>query len=478
MMPSRPADDTLPNPAMRRHGHGVARAVFAFCVGFATIGLTAHGYDTWSKVESAEETRDYGQQIRDGVFGDAQKAVLERIVLPHLAVEANRPTLVSVRLRIRDLLTRGATAPKVYDSANTVARDFMLGLVNDDKADLVVRVNAMILVGELMAPDRKPWSGNVEALAKASSDPNLPLAVRVAAMNGLVRQVAEGRGKDAAFIKAVGPVVASIVTKPPTGDPTAVDWFVGRALDLAGIVVGTPEVATAAASILANKDADRDLRIRAAAALGRFGKADAPADLAAAIGHIRSVAVQGIEQDLAAAESRRFARQLRGLGDESPAMQPAGDTAPPPPAAGGGLFGGGGGLFDGPGAVAGAGGGLPSMPAVLDKDAVPLLACKRDAWRLVTLADAIKPEGSAGGGIAASLAGDAATQAVELATLLRRQGLAITARPDESSLKSALAALEALAKPAVDGTQPPGPAGPAVPGGGSPSPFEADAPGG
>lgn len=478
MMPSSFANDAISAPAMRRRGDGALRVVLALCVGLTTAGLTAHrsarGYDTWSKVESAEETRDYGQQIRDGVFGDSQKAVLERIILPQLALEANRPTLVSVRLRIRDTLTRGATVPKVYDAANTVARDFMLILVSDDKADLVVRVNAMILVGELMDPLRKPWSGSVEALAKASSDPNLPLAIRVAAMSGLVRQVAEGRGKEAAFTKAVAPVVASIITKPPAGDPTAVDWFVGRALDLAGVLGGTPEVATAAASILANKDADLDLRIRAAAALGRLGKPDAPADLAAAIKHIRSVAVEGIEQDLAAAEARRFARQLGGVGDDSPAMQPppatGGGGVPPP-----GLFSGGGGLFDGPATVTEAGGDLPFMPTVIDKDAVPLLACKRDAWRLVKLADAIKPEGSAGGGIAASLAGDAVAEAVELATLLRREGLAITARPSDSSLKSALAALESLAKPAVDGKSP---AGPAVPGGGSPSPFDADAPGG
>jgi hypothetical protein len=471
-----------------RYRFRLARVALVLAVGLVSGSYTRHvvaqGYDSWSKVESAPETREYGQKIREGAFEDAQRAVLDRIILPQLAVEANRPTIVQVRQRMRDVLTRGATAPKVFDAANEVARDFMIGVARDDNEDIVIRVNAMIMVGELLAADRKPWRGSAESLAKALSDPKLPLAVRMAAMTGLIRFMTEGRA-DAAFAKIVGPAVASIVTSPPEGDPNAAAWIVGRGLELTAVTGGTPAVVAAAAAILADEKADLDLRIRAAAALGRLVKPEESPDLSAAPTQIRSLATTALKQDLAAAEARRFERQLRSLKDTAPAVQMDGGVPLPPPAPGGGGMFGGGGLFGQPGMLGtpAAGGGLegeqPMLPTTIDKDAVPVLACRRDAWRLVTLADAIKPEGSGGGGIAMVL-GDAAAPAVELATILRREGLAIHEQPDEASLKAALAALAPPAEPAPEAMAPASPDAPglkgAAPGVAPASPF--GAPGG
>jgi hypothetical protein len=425
------------------------------CVCLSVAGpagdASAQGYDSWSKVEAAEETREYGQQIRDGAFDAPQQAVLERIILPQLALEANRATIVQVRQRIRDILTRGTTVPKVFDAANTTARDFLIRVVRDDKRELIVRVNAMILIGELVAADRKPWAGSIEPLAKAASDATLPLAIRIAAMNGLAHQVAEGRGTDPAFVKSVGPAVASILTSPPEGDRTAVAWLVRRALDLAAVSGGSPANTAAAAGILADEKADFDLRIRAAATLGRLVQAKEATNLSAAAGQIRSLAMTAIDRELSAAEARRFSRQLGHLGkDHASMLQPGGGMPPPQaplPATGGGMAAGEG-LFGGAGGGAAAAGNPAGVPSVVDPDAVPVLACRRDAWRLMTLADAIKPEPPATGGIAAALTGDAAAEALELATILRREGKAINATHDEVALKNALAALQAFAKSA------------------------------
>lgn len=442
-----------------------ACTVLMLCLCGLVAGTSGHaqaqGYDTWSKVESAEETRTYSQDLGAGTFEAAQQAVLERIILPQLEKPANRPTIAQVRQRMREIITRGTTNPKIFDSVNAVVVSMMSKLIQDDSQDLVVRVNAILLVGELVAADRKAWPGSIEPLAKAAGDAKLPLAVRIAAMVGLVRQVNEGRGTDPAFAKAVGPVVTAIITGPPEGDPRAVAWLMGRCLDIVPAVGASPEVLEATAAILADEKADADLRVRAAIALGRLVKPGSAPDLTAAPRQIRVLAVTALAKDLDEAEARRFAKQLSGALDKGSTATPLGMTPPQSQpaadAAGGGLFG-----FGGEPAAGGVG-GLSEPSPVIDPDAVPQSACLRNAWRLVALADAIQPEQSNGTGIASTLSGDAAAEALELATVLREQGLAMETTPDEQSLKAARASLEALGKPAAaaDPGQPP--AAPAKP---------------
>ncbi len=397
----------------------------------------AQGYDSWSKVEAAEETRDYGQQIRDGKFEAAQQNYVNTIVLPQLARPANRTTIVQVRQRIRELLTRGATSPKVFDAANALARDFMVGQARDDAAELIVRVNAMLLVGELQAPDRKSWPGSVEPLAAAVGAEKLPLAVRIAALSGLARQVAEGRG-DGGFVQAIGPALEQLVIRPPAGDPAGSGWIVGQAIDLLGPLGSSPAATAAMAGILADDTADLDLRIRAAAALGRQAKPADKLDAAALSAKVRSVARTGLERDLSAAQTRRLTRRIASgpmpAGEGFPGGAGGRGTAPPR----GGQFGGEG-MF----------GGLPGndLAADIDEDGVLPLAYRRNAWRLLTLADSLQPS-QGGAGIVSLLQGDAAAEAIELAAALREQGQALLKTPDEKTLEKALAALKGSARPA------------------------------
>ncbi len=446
-------------------------------VGLATLlgtwplaeGSRAHaqGYDTWSKVESAEETRTYSQQLGEGTFAAPQKDVLEKIILSQLEKPANRSTIAQVRQRMRDIITRGTTNPKIFDAVNAATADTMTRLAADDSQDIVVRVNAIGLLGDLIAADRKVWPGSIEPLAQAAGDEKLPLAVRVAAMAGLVRQVNAGRGNDPMFAKAVGPVVTAVITKPPEGDPRAVAWLLGRCLDLAPVVANTPAVTGAAAKVLADGKADLDLRIRAAMALGRLVNPRAAPDLTAAVTQIRGLAVTALAGDLAEAESRRFAKQLGSFGIKgttgmAPGFAPPPPPPPPTPAVGGGLLGGG--IFGGEPVAGGIGGEGEALQAV-DPDAVPRMACRRNAWRLVSLADALQPEASKAAGIASGLTGDPAAQAIELATVLREQGLAIETTLDESAVKAALAAIEARAmpgQPEAPGAAPASPTPPAA----------------
>jgi len=461
-----PNPDLIPAmPNLRRFvvltvGNGLLAGCLTagLAVGLATQSA-AQGYDTWSKVESAEETRDYGQQIRDGKFEAAQQNYVRSIVLPQLALPGNRTSIVQVRQRIRDILTRGATAPRVFDAANELARDFMVGLARDEAAEPILRVNAMLLVGELQAPDRKPWAGSVEQLAAAAADGKLPLAVRIAAVSGLSRQVAEGRA-DGGFVQAVGPAVEQIVTRPPTGDLAGGGWLVGQAVDLLGVLGSSPAATAAMAGILADDRADLDLRIRAAAALGRQAKPGDPLDGAGLAGVVRSLARRGLEQDLAAARARRLTREIAtgpgGGGDGFP----AGASGP----VGAGPRGG-----RGPAAEIFGGAGDQDAIESDDEDAVLLLACRRNAWRLLTLADAMQPA-QEGSGLIQLLQRDATAEAIELATTLRQQGRAILATPREQAVETALELLKSLQGAAR-------PAGPAPTEDGGAAPAGADSEG-
>jgi hypothetical protein len=398
------------------------------------------GYESWSKVEQAQETSDYGQRLREGKFEAEQKAFVEQTLLPQLGLEANRATIAAVRQRIREVAVRGASKPEVIEQVNATILAGMLEVVADQAADPVVRVNAMLLVGELQRLDRTPWPGSLAPLAKPAADGSLPLAVRIAAVNGLARHVAAA-GEAGPATTAAAPVVAALVSAPPEGDPVAVRWLVSRALDLLPSVPSQPAAVTAAARILADDKADTDLRVRAALAVGKLATPQTGIDAAAAIGQIKSLAISALAADLDTAAARRLDRKLSAAGGLAAGGGLGGAVAAPgpraggPEASGGGLFGGpiGGGLGDG-----------AAPPEVVDEDAVPTLACRRNAWRLYGLAEAVQPA-RGGAGLAGMLQGEPAAAAADLATTMRQAAVKLDADPDEEALAAALAELRKLA---------------------------------
>jgi hypothetical protein len=448
----------------RSNGGQVCAALLLAAAGGALLparGVGA-GYDSWSKVEQAQETRDYGVQIREGKFDAPQKTFVAEMLLPQLGLDANRASIATVRQRIRDVALRGATKKEVVDQGNTAIRDGMLRLVADNNAELLVRVNAMLLVGELQDLDRAPWPGSLMPLAKAAGDAALPLAIRVAALNGLARHVA-GAAAGGPAATAAAPVVAGLVTSPPEGDPAAVRWLLSRALDLLPRVPAPASAVAAAAGILADEKADLDLRVRAAAAVGGLAKADSGVDAAAAVAQMKQLAITAVVADLDMAEGRRSSRKLSGSGPLVAGFSGERDALTPPasPEGGGGIFGG---QVGGELAAGGA-------PAVVDEDSVPTLACRRNAWRLFTLAEAIKPARS-GAGLAGLLSGDAATAAADLATRLRELAIDLDKQPDEPTLATARAELGKLAAPGQAAAPAAKPAGQPGPGGTEPSPFD------
>jgi len=246
----------------------------------------------------------------------------------------------------------------------------------------------------------------------------------VAAIAGLGRHVDACRGDadaTAALAKAAGPAIMTILAAPVQSDRRAEqEWLAARAVSLLPALVPTAPKAVAAALAAIVEDPARaaDVRVRAAAALGATADAKSEINAANLIDTIRGIALQSLEADVAAADVRRFEREYRRLAaGQQAAMQFGAEFA---------------------------GGGDPAVSGL----AVPEQACRRNAWRLVTLADAID-SGDGRPGLA-SLLGGSAAPAKQLAATLRDAGLAIDQTPDEESVVAAITAIKAPPQPQAD----------------------------
>jgi hypothetical protein len=384
----------------------------------AAIGRAEPKYVGWSKVESARETREYKEKLRDnGALDSNAREFLEQTTLPQLALEENRPTIERTRRRIRELLLTDIGDDKTFADVSQLVADFMATVARDDAAEPVVRVNAMLLIGELKGKDGKPWPQSAPMLAAASADKSLPIAVRIAAMSGVARHLTAAGDGDEALAQTVGPAILGIVAEPLDAKTAREqEWLVSRALASLPAVIGTapPNVATALAGILADPARSIDVRVRAAAALGRLADARSGLNVAEVVATTRALAVTALEVEEAAAATRRFEQQYRTLAG---GMRPGGPGGMMPPAFG----------VDG------------MQPVAKDPVAIPEQACRRAAWRIATLATALlSSDGKTGLTV---LLGEGGGQAKDVAGILREWGTAIDQTPDEQSVLDALDAL-------------------------------------
>jgi hypothetical protein len=396
-------------------------------------------YLGWSKVENAREMRELKDKLRDGSALDAEsREFVRQTVLPQLALEENSSTIERTRRRMREVLLTEIEDEKAFADVSRLVADFMTALVRDGDAEPAVRVNAMLLVGEMRGKDGKPWPPVRPTLAAAAGDAQLPLEVRIAAIAGLGRHVEACRGDaeaTAALAKAAGPAIMAILAEPVVSDRRAEqEWLASRAVSLLPALVPTAakNVAAVLAAIVEDPARATDMRVRAAAALGATANATSEINAAKLIDTIRGIALQSLEADVAAADVRRFERQYRSLAaGQQAAMQAAMQLGNAP-----------------------AGGSDPAANTGL---AIPEQACRRNAWRLVTLAEAID-SGDGGPGLAALL-GQSAAPAKQLAAALRDAGMAIDQTPDEESV---VAAIKSIKTPAQAPAGAPVPAQPAA----------------
>jgi len=230
-----------------------ARLVPALTFLLLVAALSAHGQDdtggksaTWAKVDSSEQRKMYVDAMREanpGAFAGEVRVFAVETVLPQLQLEANRGNIEVVRRKMRSLLLDNVGDGKAFEAASRAVLDFMVPLLRDDKADPLVRINAMLLIGELRSRDNKalPWAGSLEQLTSLASDAKVPVYLRIAALSGLAQHVDAAQKKGSATAaglgKTLGPVLVPIVSGPPLDDRAAADWLVARALDMLPVVM-------------------------------------------------------------------------------------------------------------------------------------------------------------------------------------------------------------------------------------------------
>lgn len=384
-------------------------------------------YVGWSKVEGARETREIKEKLREGSFDGEARRYLLQTVLPQLGFEENRITIERTRRRMRELILTDVGDDKAFMEASRTVADFMNALAKNEDAEPVVRINAMLLLGELKSREGKPWPPAAAMLAAAAGDATLPMAVRIAALAGINRHV-DGVKNDpaalAALAQACGPTVQAIVAEPLAAEGRIErEWLASRAVSLLPFFVpnAPKDLVAMLARLLQDETRSIDTRVRAAAALGATAGVESGVDAPALVESIRGLAIRSLEADASAAAARRFERDYRGAS----AAPPAG----PQPGIGFGI----------------------DQAASQDPTSIPEQACRRAAWRLSLLADAILAGDKNGLG---RLMGDAAGKAEDLAVTLRDAAGAIDDAPVESSVLDALAML----RPAAGGAAAPKPA--------------------
>jgi len=435
-------------PCVRLAGFAVA----------ALVGAVSHGqdpdarFDAWQKVEGASETRTYKEAMRNGnAFDAAARTYLEQIALPQLGAEGNRGTIAYVRRRIREQLLTEFGNEKAAEDANKAVSTFMESVAANGEQPPPVRINAMLMIGELIGADRKPWGPAAATLARDAASAELPAGVRIAAVVGLARHVDAAKGNAAATAKlgqVLGPVIKSILEEPVTPQNAVErDWMASRCLAmLAQLGPANAETVAVVVRAIADEAQSFDARVRAAAALAAAVGKDAKTDGVALIRSIDDLAVAALRSDMAIADRIRLERAFGGgamlPGSAPPGMMP-GMAAPSSYA----------GPAPGYGSPSGMPGGemVPGQPPV--EQLIPREVCRRAAWRLVTLADAVlTADGQKG---LALLPGVDAAEAKPLAAKLRRAAMDLDANPDDVRIRQALDDLRPPPPPEEDDDEAP-----------------------
>lgn len=427
---------TIPGRLFRRAGCG-GNAVVHSVVWIALVSIAAvataraqpgDAGSEWKEVENSAELSAYRLALRDGSFDAASKAFLTGTALPQLASRRNLASIDRVRRRMRELLCGDAASePRALDAALQTIVQYLGAAARDGKLDPAVRVNAALFMGEIRGKDGKPWPGATAPLAALVGDASLSPAVRIAAAQGLARHVGTA---GPAVVAAVGPVLGPLLA-PPAGDRVAADWLAARAVMMLADLgpSAPPPLAQAAFGILADASRPATLRCRAAEALAALGPKAAGIDWSKAVDACRATAVAALQAEQARG---RRARDLALIG--------------------------------------GAAGGQPGQPgfdagafAAANDPAAATLACRRAAWVLATLADALSggDEKGAGKGGMAAIGGGHQQAALELAKRLRDAAAIIDEAADEDSIIEA-AGILAGNGPAAAATGPAAAAAPAA----------------
>lgn len=417
----------LPDAGIGRWLRGVSMAMVAWCmmpiwVQPSSAQPPADAFPTWKDLEASQEFRDTIAALKGGAaLDDTSRSFLETAVLAQLSRDGNRAELADVRKKIRDRVLL-IMNDQVLAQASTLFRDRMNDAARDKRVDPLLRANAMLFIGELTDKSRIPWAPAVETLAAAAEDLELDPAIRIAALTGLGNHLAAmarlSGGHSAAIRDAVARMLPALLGPPSDGNrdadesrSAAASWMASRGLSMLPQVMSPAPADTATRLVALIDDASWpiDVRVRAAAAVGRMAGPDSGVDAMAVVTAIEKLAIAALEADRIDARRRMEEAALQGTTGQ-PGGQPGGQRMAAMPQAGP--------IAEGLGEA----------------------VCRRAAWRLYTLGEAIVP-GSKKGGLVSLLDKDSAA-AERLAETLKEAGESLDAEPLGTLLLATLDALD------------------------------------
>lgn len=419
-------------------------------------------FASWKDAEMSPQFKAVTTALKGGgPFNDAARDCIATVILPQLDTDENLPTLDDIRKKIRDRFLLAIGNEAAFEQASLFVRDRLDGVARDASADLLQRVNAMVFLGEMTDKGRAPWPPALQTLAAAAADATLDPAVRIAAVSGIGNHIARLRGMTSdqatATRATVTDVLPALLPLPATKDKDTVaqrspaaSWLAARSFGLLPQVLSPlpPDMASRLVAVVDDTSWPFDVRVRAAAALGKAAGPDSGVDAQAVLASIGSLAIAALDADRV--EGRRLTelQSLKAGGGAGPRGQM-------------------------PGMV-----GMDGPPA---EDGLSMAVCRRAAWRLYTLGDSIVPDAKASG--LATLLGNDAAAGQQLARLLKDGGEKLDGEPYGYVLLEILDALDpAGAKKRAGGASPPTPTekpaddAPAVPNGDKPVPKPGDSP--
>jgi hypothetical protein len=437
-----------------------------------------NAFATWKDVEVSPQFKDVVTALRGGgPFNDAAREFLSTAILPQFESEDNLPSLDDVRKKIRDRLLLVIGNDDSFAQAGTFVRDRLDEFARDTNRDPLLRVNAMLFIGEMTDKGRLPWATALSTLAAAAQDAALDPAVRIAALTGLSNHLASLTrlsGDQATAVRAaIAATLPTLLPPSAAGNPAggveprshAASWLAARGLGMLPLAVNpaTPEIAARLVAVIDDPSWPFDVRVRAAAALGKTVGAESGVATEPVLKAIRTLAIAALDADRLEARRLLELQAYKAGGGAGAGGAPGFVPRGPMPEMGG---------------MPGMGGELPA------EDGLRSAVCRRAAWRLYALGDAIVPD-SKKGGLAALIDkdGDGAKQ---LAALLKDGGEALDAEPYGYVLLEALdeldpdgvkkRAAEAAPAGAADEPEAPAPTEPAAPGKDKPAPKPAKKP--
>lgn len=407
---------------------GFATALMAVCLplAWAEPSMSQPAGDaapTWKDFEASQPFKDaIGGLKGAAALDDDDRAFLEASVLGQLSQDGNLVELADVRKKIRERVLMIIGNDQAFTQACTLVRDRLAAAARDRQLDPLLRANAMLFIGELTDKARIPWLPAVDTLAAAAQDADLDPAVRIAALTGLANHLgaaARLSSEQSAGLRSTmgrmlpalfAPATDGDATKPASRSP-AESWLASRGLSMLPQVTSPAPAETASRLVALIDDATWpiDVRVRAATALGRTVGPDSGVDATAVVTAIEKLAINALEGDQTEAERHREEAAYRGGGGQ-PGFQPGGRAGPP-----------------------GAGIAQPG-------DGVGEGVCRRAAWRLYSLGDAVVPDSKKAG--LSALVDKDGDRAQRLASLLKESGGALDAEPRGDVLIAVLDSLD------------------------------------